>query len=212
MWVFKWWKERYQTGLRCGEQCLLHKLGTKYDVASPAVHSALSVCVVGMQIHADGCIWSGLKGTSQRGEKKGGCGRSKTNGPIKSFKGAAIYLLCVTGWRFTSLIRPGTYQHCFFFSVLLSNKPLSFSANCVWSKKKNKWRLVRQKNSTRAKQLHHQIQIYETKKVSFQNKKMFHIWKNVMFALKDWWLIKLNCDAFLEQPATYKQKMTDINK
>lgn len=115
MWVFKWWKERYQTGLRCGEQCLLHKLGTKYDVASPAVHSALSVCVVGMQIHADGCIWSGLKGTSQRGEKKGGCGRSKTNGPIKSFKGAAIYLLCVTGWRFTSLIRPGTYQHCFFF-------------------------------------------------------------------------------------------------
>lgn len=37
-------------------------------------------------------------------------GRSKTNGPIKSLKEAAAYLLCVTGWRFTSLIRLSTYQ------------------------------------------------------------------------------------------------------
>lgn len=32
------------------------------------------------------------------------CGRSKTNGPLKSVKGAAVYLLCVTAGRLTSLI------------------------------------------------------------------------------------------------------------
>lgn len=80
------------------DACLLHKKGIKYDAASPAVHSALSACVVGMQIRGDGCIWAGPEGTSQGGEKeRGGCGRSKTNGPIKSFKGAPIYLSCVTG-------------------------------------------------------------------------------------------------------------------
>lgn len=108
MWGFKWWRETRQAQ----DVCLLHTKGSKYDVASPAVHSALSVRVVGMQIWGDGCIWSGPKGMSQRG-KGAGCGRSKTNGPIKSFKGAAIYLSCVTGWRFTSLIRAGTYQLCF---------------------------------------------------------------------------------------------------
>lgn len=66
MWVFKWWRERR----RAQDVCLLHEKGGKYDVASPAVHSALSVRVVGMQIRGDGCIWSSPKGTSQRGKRR----------------------------------------------------------------------------------------------------------------------------------------------
>lgn len=51
--------------LKCEEHCLSQERN-KYDVAPPAVHSALSARVVGMQILADECIWSGLKGTNQR--------------------------------------------------------------------------------------------------------------------------------------------------
>lgn len=35
--------------------------GSKYDAAPLAVHSALSVCVSGMLICSDGCMWSGVK-------------------------------------------------------------------------------------------------------------------------------------------------------
>lgn len=45
--------------LKCEEHCLSQETN-KYDVAPPAVHSALSACVVGMQIQADECIWSGV--------------------------------------------------------------------------------------------------------------------------------------------------------
>lgn len=109
------------------------------------------------------------------GKKRGGCGRSKTNGPIKSFKGAAIYLLCVTGWRFTSLIRPGTYQHCVFFSFprALQWASLSFSLNWVWSQRKQMG--TKQQQSERAASPR---QHFQGKKFPSKRKESFHVWKS----------------------------------